>query len=99
MIEGFSKRLHISRENCKLTRKQVAELIGCSESLIGLYETGNRQPPLSTLIKLVSIYKVSSDYLLGCETTDKEFLSLSGLNDKQIAALKMTADCFRNFNG
>lgn len=98
MIQGFDKRLQTARINCNLSRKQVSELIGCSESLIGLYESGNRQPSLSALMKLASVYKVSTDYLLGCESNEPGTLSLSGLTAKQISALKLTADCFRNSN-
>ena len=42
--------------------------------------------------------KVMSDYLLNIDTSDKNSLSLNGLTDKQIKALKMTAECFRNSN-
>ena len=95
MIRGLDKRLQISRINSNLTRKQVAELINVSESLIGLYENGSRQPSLSSLIKLATIYKVSTDYLLGCEIPDNKQISVVGLNEKQIQALKMTVQCFR----
>lgn len=96
MIRGLDKRLQIARINSNLSRKQVAELINVSESLIGLYENGSRQPSLSSLVKLASIYKVSTDYLLGCEISDKNQISVSGLTDKQINALNMTIQCFRN---
>lgn len=96
MIHGLAKRLQISRINSNLSRKQVAELINVSESLIGLYESGNRQPSLSVLIKLASLYKVTTDYLLGCEIQDSNSLSLIGLTEKQIQALTLTAQCFRN---
>lgn len=96
MIQDLNKRLKASRENCKLSRKQVAELVGVSESLIGLYESAARQPSLAVLIKLASLFHVTTDYLLGCETTDTKNLSLMGLSDHQIQALTMTAKCFRN---
>ena len=98
MINGLDKRLQMSRTACHLSRKQVANRIGVSESLIGFYENGERQPSLSNLIKLASLYKVSTDYLLGCETPDLPSLSLAGLNQQQIKALLLTADCFRNQN-
>ena len=63
--------------------------------MIGLYETGARQPSLSNLIKLASIYKVSTDYLLSCENNDIESISLSGLTPQQIQALTLTLKCFR----
>lgn len=96
MINGLEKRLQMARINSNLSRKQVAELLNVSESLIGLYESGNRQPSLTSLIKLASAYKVTTDYLLGCESQDKNSLSLTGLTDKQIQALTLTLQCFRN---
>lgn len=96
MITGLGDKLHSSRKKSKLSRKQVANLLGVSTSLIGLYETDVRQPSLSALVKLASLYKVSTDYLLGNETDDKLTLSLTGLSDKQIDALKLTYNCFRN---
>lgn len=39
MIQGLAKRLQIARINKELSRKQTAELVGVSESLIGLYES------------------------------------------------------------
>jgi transcriptional regulator with XRE-family HTH domain len=96
MIEGLDKRLQHSRLNAGLSRSQIARLLDVSDSLIGLYETGVRQPSLATLIKLSSIYKVSTDYLLGCENTATNHISTEGLSAQQIKALKMTIECFRN---
>lgn len=96
MINGLSKRLMASRKNCGLTRKQVAVQIGVSESLIGLYETAARQPSLPGLVKLASLYHVTTDYLLGCEAADQRTISLDGLNENQIKALILTAKCFRS---
>lgn len=96
MIQDLNKRLIISRKNSGLSRKQVAIQVGVSESLIGLYETAARQPSLSALVKLASLYHVTADYLLGCETPDQHTLSLDGLNEQQIKALVQTVKCFRN---
>lgn len=96
MVSGLNKRLHISRINNDLSKKQVAEIIGVSESTVGLYESGNRQPSLRSLIKLASLYKVSTDYLLGCEPTDIETVSLQGLNTDQKKVVTLTIKCFKN---
>lgn len=95
MIQGLAKRLQIARINKELSRKQTAERIGVSESLIGLYESGSRQPSLSVLMKLASLYGVSTDYLLGCDTTEKNVISLEGLTDRQIQAVMLTVQCFK----
>lgn len=96
MIQGLDKRLLTSRGNSNLSRKQVAERIGVTESLIGLYESGSRQPSLTTLIKLSALYKVTTDYLLGCEPTPSNTISLTGLTYKQAQAITLTVECFRN---
>ena len=98
MLENLGDKLKTLRVNNQLTRKQVAELIGVSVSTIGLYESNERLPSIPVLVKLASQYKTSVDYLLNIDTSDKNSLSLDGLTDKQIKALKMTAECFRNSN-
>jgi transcriptional regulator with XRE-family HTH domain len=98
MLENLGDKLKTLRVNNQLTRKQVAELIGVSVSTIGLYESNERLPSIPVLVKLASQYKTSVDYLLNIDTSNKSALSLDGLTDKQIKALKMTAECFRNSN-
>lgn len=95
MIENLGKKLETLRIAHKLSRKQVAELLGISVSMVGLYETGQRLPSLKILIKLAAQYKVSVDYLLDTHI-ERNVLPLDGLTDKQIQVLKQTAECFRN---
>ena len=96
MLNDLGNKLKIARVNQNLSRKQVAELVGISSSTIGLYESGERLPSLVVLVKLATHYKVSIDYLLDFDNSNKQSLSLDGLSEKQIKALKLTADCFRN---
>ncbi|MBO5337519.1 MAG: helix-turn-helix transcriptional regulator [Lachnospiraceae bacterium] len=98
MIKNLGYKLKTLRVNNQLSRKQVADLVGVSVSTIGLYESDERLPSLPVLVKLATQYKTSVDYLLGVESVGKDMLSLDGLTDKQIKALKMTAECFRNQN-
>lgn len=97
MIKDLGNKLKNARLKSNLSRKQVAELIGVTSSLIGLYETGERLPSLPAIAKLATLYRVSTDYLLDCNIST-DTLSLDGLTDNQIKALKLTADCFRNLN-
>ena len=96
MLNGLGDKLKMARVNQKLSRKQVADLLDISISTIGLYESGERLPSLPVLVKLATHYKVSIDYLLDFDNSNKQCLSLDGLSEKQIRALKLTADCFRN---
>ena len=96
MISGLAKRLKSSRMNTGLSRKEVGDLIGVSEAAIGMYESGSRQPSLYALTRLATTYDVTTDYLLGCEAKEKFNLSLAGLTDEQIEAIKRTIQCFKN---
>ena len=98
MIYNLGDKLKSARIQNNLSRKVIAQRIGVSVSMVGLYESNVRQPSLPILIKLAAIYKVSVDYLLGTETNKQNVLYLDGLTSKQIEALKMTAECFRNLN-
>lgn len=98
MIENLNlgAKLKQLRIQNNYSRKQVAELLQISESQIGFYETEVRCPTLTNLVKLCTLYKVSSDYLLNINLNDRKQLSLDGLTDKQIKVLTDTANCFRN---
>lgn len=65
MINKFAIRLKNLREHNGLKQKELAEKIGVSTSLIGLYETGERNPSRKSLSKLSALFDVSIDYLMG----------------------------------
>ena len=98
MFEDLGNKLKTLRVNRNLSRKQIAELIGVSVSIVGMYESGERLPSLHMIVKLAAQYRVSVDYLLDCNTGSTDYLPLDGLTNKQIKALKLTVECFRGQN-
>jgi len=58
-------RLKDLREDNDLTQKHVAEYLKIKQNTYSQYETGARQIPIEVLIALASLYKTSTDYLLG----------------------------------
>ena len=58
-------RLKDLREDHDLTQKQVAQLLGMSQTGYSKYETGENDIPTDVLIKLADLYKTTTDYLLG----------------------------------
>ncbi len=98
MFKNLGSKLKTLRVKNQLSRKQIAELIDVSVSMIGLYESGERLPSLPVLVKLATHYKISIDYLLDHDVATNNTLSLEGLSDNEIKVLKMTAECFRNAN-
>lgn len=58
-------RLKYLRESKLLTQTQVAKAIFCSQRAHSHYETGQRDIPTQTLIRLADFYNVSVDFILG----------------------------------
>nr|DAF74066.1 MAG TPA: helix-turn-helix XRE-family like protein [Caudoviricetes sp.] len=48
-----------------MLQRDVAEIIGCTQTIYSRYESGDREPSLTTLVKLADFYNVSLDYLVG----------------------------------
>lgn len=58
-------RLRDLREDQDLTQKQVAEMLGMSQTGYSKYETGENDIPTQILLKLADFYGTTTDYLLG----------------------------------
>lgn len=65
MESEFPGRLRRLRERRRINRKAVGECCGLSKNIIGMYERGEKEPSLKTLIKIADFFEVSTDYLLG----------------------------------
>lgn len=85
MIPTFASRLRQLRLDKNLRQEQVAKLIGVNKSAISTYENNTRQPSFDILVRLATLYRVSTDYLLGM--TNIRSLDLSGLSHEEVAAV------------
>ncbi|MEC4577020.1 helix-turn-helix domain-containing protein [Streptococcus dysgalactiae] len=59
------KRIKDLREDKDLTQEYLAKYLSCSQSAYSKIEAGKRQLSIDFLIKLSTLYHVSTDYLLG----------------------------------
>lgn len=64
-------RIRDLREDNDMNQKELAKLLGMSQTGYSKYETGENDIPVSILEKLADIYHTSTDYLLG-RTDEKE---------------------------
>ena len=62
-------RIRALREDADLTQKDLASILGTSQTMYSFYETGRTDLPLRHLITLCKYYKVSADYILGFTNT------------------------------
>ena len=58
-------RLRDLREDHDLSQKELAKIIGMSQTGYSKYETGENDIPTSILIALARFYNTSTDYILG----------------------------------
>ena len=82
----FGSVLKELRRKAGLTQKALADKLGVTKSVISYYELAERTPSPEMLLKIANVFHVSTDYLLGREKIESDFLDLSGLaeNDKRI---------------
>ena len=58
-------RIRDLRSDRDLTQKELAKILGMSQTGYSKYETGENDIPTLILIKLADFYGVSVDYILG----------------------------------
>lgn len=58
------KMLRSRRKECGMTMKELGKKVGVSEAAISLYESGKRQAPYETQLKLAEALDCTIDYLL-----------------------------------
>lgn len=67
----FSEQLKVLRNSRGLSQRDLCKIFCVSSGAIAMWETGKRQPDLSTLCKLADYFNVTVDYLLGREDKEK----------------------------
>ena len=63
------QRIYDLRVDHDMTQQQVADYLLCNRIVYARYERGQREIPVSMVIKLAELYKTTTDYILGL--TDK----------------------------
>lgn len=81
-MRDFSEIAKELRESKHLTQSQLAERLWVKKSIISAYETDARPPSLDMLIKYAKEFNVSTDYLLGIDST--KTVKTDGLTETQI---------------
>ena len=72
-MENISIKIKKLREQEGLSQLELSEKLGYkSQGTVGMYETGKRVPDGETISKIASIFGVTTDYLLGNESSVNE---------------------------
>ena len=101
MGEYFNENLKAARLRKGLSQKDVAEKIGVAKSTYSLYESGNREPNVETIKKIVDFLNVSADTLLGLDnnpTTIAAHFDGNEYTKEQLDRIKEFADFIKSGN-
>ena len=80
---AFYDRLKESRIKSGLTQEQLSEKLGIAKSTLSGYESGNREPTVATIAKIMDILKIDANYLYQDETNSLTELVVS-LDEKAL---------------
>lgn len=69
----FTERLTKLRLARGWTKKEISVRIGKSQQTVGKWENGTNAPKFKDLVKLVELFGVTSDYLLGLSDTPSKY--------------------------
>lgn len=89
-------RIQELRNGRNMKQAEFAKLLGVTKSAVSSYENGTRLPSYEVLIKMAGIFKVSTDYLLGCSAGVS--IQASGLTDRQLGTLQDIIDAYQASN-
>lgn len=82
--EGLPARLRELRTKRKISRLELAKIVGIHENHIGRYERGDSQPTADKIKKMAEALGVSGDYLLDSTTED---VARASLEDRELLDL------------
>lgn len=77
-----------------MTQEELANRVGVSKAMISAYETEIRYPSYDVLIKLASVFGVTTDYLLGLDR--RRMVDITGLNDDEAEVIVSMVAVLRN---
>lgn len=69
----FSSVLKALRMKHKLTQKELSHILGVSESTVGMYERGQREPDFEMLEMIADYFNVDMDYLTGRSSVERQY--------------------------
>ncbi len=92
----IADRIKYLREAKGLTQALLAKQLGITRSSVNAWEMGISVPSTQYVVELAHIFKVSTDYLLGVDTTST--ISLVGLTERDIQVVHEVVTHLKNKN-
>lgn len=81
----FGQKLRNLRLEAGMTQAELAQRLDITKAVISYYELHERCPSPEVLIKLASIFHISTDYLLGI--SNRKMIDVSDLSEEEVRFL------------
>lgn len=90
----LGQRIYELRIARSWSQVQLAEKLNITKQTVSNWENDNIQPSIEMLIRIATLFKVSADYLLGLDDTNR--INADGLPIEFIAHLTQIIDDYKN---
>ena len=91
-----AERIKQLREQYGCTQSELAKQLGITRSSVNAWELGISVPSTQYLVELATLFKVSTDYLLGIDSTAT--VSVTGLTEEDAHLVHALIAHLRNKN-
>ena len=90
----IAERIKTLRVSNNLTQSALAKKLNVTRSSVNAWEMGISVPSTSLIVDIARLFHVSTDYLLGIDSTSS--LDLSGLNDREVMLVYELVEYFKS---
>ena len=90
----IAERIKTLRETNNLTQSALAKKLNVTRSSVNAWEMGISVPSTSLIVDIARLFHLSTDYLLGIDSTSS--LDLSGLNDREVMLVYELVEYFKS---
>lgn len=92
----IADRIKFLREEKKITQAELSRQLGITRSSVNAWELGISVPSTQYVVELASIFRVSTDYLLGVAPTAT--INVAGLTEEDVQMVQKLVYHLRDKN-
>lgn len=91
-----AERVKYLREQKGLTQADLAKQLGITRSSVNAWEMGISVPSTQYIVEIANLFKVSTDYILGVDSSAS--INIAGLTEKDIQIVHSLIDHLKGKN-
>lgn len=92
-----AERVKYLREQKGMTQAELAKQLGITRSSVNAWEMGISVPSTQYIVEIANLFKVSTDYILGVDSSAS--VNIAGLTERDIQIVHSLIDHLKTKNG